>query len=111
MTKKSDIRRAFTALQDAHRELHITETLHEGRTAHRVTADDLILDEGSATYGRAWGVFYSPWHNGARWDGASAHYTPRGLGGISTDAADTLIYLRAYTAGLYALASARKRNR
>lgn len=107
-----EMRTAFEALRDTHAAAGLTETLYGNHAdgPHTVGAADLILEEGSATYGNAWGVFYSPWHNGARWDGASAHFEPRGLGHLSTDRAIALARMRAYTGALYAVINAERQG-
>lgn len=103
-----EMRNAFEALRDAYAKAGMAESVYSGGEAHRVTAADLILSEGSATYGNAWGVWFSPWHNGARWDGASAHYTPRGLGNLTTDRAEALARMRSFTGALYAVVNAER---
>lgn len=105
-----EMRNAFEALRAAYAAAGLTETLYgnRGDGPHTATAADLILSEGSATYGNSWGVWLSPWHNGARWDGASAHYTPRGLGALSTDRAEALARMRSYTGALWAVVRAER---
>lgn len=102
-----EMRNAFEALRDAYAAAGMTETIYSDGE-HSATAADLVLDVGSATYGNAWGVFFSPWHNGARWPGASAHFEPRGLGRLSTDRAEALARMRSFTGALYAVVNAER---
>lgn len=105
-----EMRGAFEALRSAYAAAGMADSIYADGEEHRVTAADMILAEGSATYGNAWGVFFSPWHNGARWSGASAHFEPRGLGRLSTDRAEALARMRAYTGALYAVVNAERQG-
>ena len=88
-TLAKDVRAAFTRLQNAHRAAGISHTVMYAdygtgtnpdtgrpvvvRTPVTFTADDLVLSEGSATYGRAYRLHY-------RHPSTGAHFNVGGSG-------------------------------
>lgn len=54
-TTAEDVRRAFASLQHAWKRNGITR---EGPGGVTLTGDELVLEEGSPTYGRAWRLYY-----------------------------------------------------
>lgn len=82
-TTLADVKRAFTRLQNAHRSAGVTLTVDHAeysdergpdgrpivvRTPVTFTADDLVLSEGSQTYGRAYRLHYRHPVSGAHYN-------------------------------------------
>jgi hypothetical protein len=104
-TTTADVRAAFASLVEAYRAagLHRTVTAYDYSTTPTtmfevvLDADDLVLNEGSPTYGRGWSLALSSIAKRA-----SGHYTPPTKEYLGWTKAEAELSLRSQASGIWA---------